>query len=60
MDGLGGESLDLGDVIDAEWGEEIESRTAEIDEGRVALISHEEVMLHYRTDLETLKDRKRA
>lgn len=55
-------ALDLGDgeAISAEWSDEIRSRAADMDEGRVALIPHEEVIQRFRDDMETLKSRKRA
>ena len=44
VDGHGGEALDLGDVIDTEWGEELHRRVREIEEGKVQLISEEDFL----------------
>jgi hypothetical protein len=46
--------------IGTEWGDEIRSRAAEMDEGRVPSIPHHEVMQRFRDDIEALKDQKRA
>jgi hypothetical protein len=44
VDGPGGEALDLGDVIDAEWGEDLLRRVREIEEGKVQLVSEEDFL----------------
>lgn len=46
--------------LGAEWGDEILSRAADMDEGRVQSIPHHEVMQRFRDDMEALKGRKRA
>jgi hypothetical protein len=46
--------------IGTEWGDEIRSRAAEMDEGRVPSIPHHEVMQRFRDDIGALKDQKRA
>jgi len=39
------------DAVTDEWREEIQARVREIDEGRVQLIPHGEVMRHFREDI---------
>jgi hypothetical protein len=50
VDGLGREALDLsdGEAISAEWGEELQRRVREIEEGTVQLVSEEDFLCKLR------------
>ena len=56
------ESLDNGDETDVspEWSEEIQRRVREMDEGRVRLIPHDEVMEEVRSRLNEIRRQKHA